>query len=1098
MSVEISLFSNPIYIQPPQGLIGWVWWLAFMGVVILLNWQWWHYNKRWKKRELWIFLILLIALPLTNLFLIIRLPAGEALPLPGVPAEPVGPISVVFSALPWVLAAGFLGPAAATGFGLFSGLIIAFAGSHSPFTPLEFALMGLFLGVAYQQRYRTWIFRALRQPLVSALLLALLYPLLYLLDMLFVSGGSLVIRLDFALTHVRYNALAMGIELLIAGLFGQIFSAALPHIWGGQGALKPDPIERRLQTRFLVNLAPLVLFLVIALMIADWIVAGRVAKSMLNERMAGTAELAADSLPFFQESGQNLILQLSRDPRWYTSSPAEVRDLLELSLRTVPFFRQLYYLDQDGDPVAGYPYNNFNAASPLPAIEEHSGIQLALNGVPNQSYTIPPPEGESAAYVSFLGTVFDEQEQVRGVLVGRTDLASNPFTLPILTTLESSTDIGGVGLLLDEKQRIIYQSQGENLMEPYPGETFDQAAFYESTAPDGTRVLVYYQPAVGYPWAIALAVPASQVQQIALAIAAPLLALIAFLTLLSILILRWALRVITASLHNLAEEAKRIAGGELDHPLSTAGEDEVGQLRRAFEQMRLSLKARMDELNRLLLVSQGVASSLEFDESIQPVLDAALTSGACAARVALVAGSDAEVELNPTTMTHFSAGPAKELYASLDEQILALARQQDRVVLTNLGRVRLLNFTPGVPRPEAILALALQYENTFYGALWLVFDSPHTFNEDELRFLTTLAGQAALAAANSRLYMSAEVGRQRLAAILDSTPDPVLVTDQQGRLTRANPAACQVLGFGLESSLGQPIKDVIRPTELVKLLLAFSNDKLVEISLPDGRVYLATASSIFADGQRMGRVCLLRDVTRFKELDALKSEFVATVSHDLRSPLTLMRGYATMLDMVGDLNEQQTSYVRKIISSVENMARLVGNLLDLGRIEAGVNLQLEMVPVREIVERVTGAQQLQATQKRIQLTSEAPPDTVPLVEADPALLQQALNNLLDNAIKYTDPGGKITVRVYSRGDRLIFEVSDTGIGIAPVDQPRLFEKFYRGAQKGAHKQSGTGLGLAIVKSIAERHAGQVWAESQLGKGSSFYLSIPIRQPRREK
>jgi len=185
--------------------------------------------------------------------------------------------------------------------------------------------------------------------------------------------------------------------------------------------------------------------------------------------------------------------------------------------------------------------------------------------------------------------------------------------------------------------------------------------------------------------------------------------------------------------------------------------------------------------------------------------------------------------------------------------------------------------------------------------------------------------------------------------------------------------------------------------------------------------------------------------------------------------------------------------VRKIVSGVESMSRLVNNLLDLGRIEAGIGLQLELVPVQDTIERVTGALQLQASQKRIQIEVDVPSQTIPLVEADQALLQQALQNLVENAIKYTPPEGKIKVCVQTRQDRMVFEVIDTGIGVSPMDQPRLFEKFYRGAQQISKEQRGTGLGLAIVKSIAERHGGQVWVESQLGKGSKFYLSIPLRQ-----
>jgi len=282
------------------------------------------------------------------------------------------------------------------------------------------------------------------------------------------------------------------------------------------------------------------------------------------------------------------------------------------------------------------------------------------------------------------------------------------------------------------------------------------------------------------------------------------------------------------------------------------------------------------------------------------------------------------------------------------------------------------------------------------------------------------------------------------------------------------------------------------------LLQVVSEEKQsAEVELADGKTYLATASSVIVEGQPVGRICILRDVTRFKELDTLKSEFVATVSHDLRYPLTTMRGYATMLEMVGELNEQQAGYVRKILSSVDGMNQLVTSLLDLGRIDAGVDLQPEMVPVQEVVERVIGGLQLQASQKQVVISSDISAHAPPLVEADYALLQQALHNLVENAVIYTEPRGKVLVRAETDKDQVVFSVIDTGIGIAPVDIPRIFEKFYRGGQKEAKKRQGTGLGLAIVKSIAERHKGRVWVESQLGKGSAFHLAIPFKQHRGE-
>jgi signal transduction histidine kinase len=252
---------------------------------------------------------------------------------------------------------------------------------------------------------------------------------------------------------------------------------------------------------------------------------------------------------------------------------------------------------------------------------------------------------------------------------------------------------------------------------------------------------------------------------------------------------------------------------------------------------------------------------------------------------------------------------------------------------------------------------------------------------------------------------------------------------------------------------------------------------------------------VLADGRQVGRVCVLRDVTRFKELDTLKSEFVSTVSHDLRSPLTLMRGYATMLEMVGNLNEEQQKYLQRMSVGVDSMTRLVNNLLDLGRIEAGVDLNLEMVPLRRLLHKVVESLQVAAAHKQVELAVLFAEEAEPVVEADAGLIEQAVHNLVENAVKYTLEGGRVTaaLRVVDGGQNAVIEVRDTGIGIAPPDQLRLFERFYRVAHRETRKQRGSGLGLAIVKSIVERHNGRVWVESELDRGSTFTVVLPLKQ-----
>ncbi len=1097
MPLKLTLFTGPLYIEPPEGWLGWLGWLIFLGAIAWLLHRWWGYHKKkWTVRQWGLLFGLVLLMVLTSLFVVYRLPTGEALPPPGKPLDPTGPALVIFASLSWQLAAGLLGPAPAALLGALSGLSLALWDTHSAFTPLELALAGILLSALVNQRYRTFIYRVLRHPLAASLLLSLFYPILFAVDTLFVTSGSLANRLDYAISHAGIASLAIIGQVLVGGIFAEVLAAFTPTSWGGHTPLVPSPAERRLETRFLYMISPLSFVMLVVVMVGDWFSAGQAATQMIRERLASTAETASETIPFFLDSGQNLVRQLSQDTRLYTAPPFQLKDLLAQDLRSVPFFDQLYLIDPNGGDVSGYPAESYSKAPQTP--EEVAGVVLVAKGAPYQTYTIPPLSSEGAAQVSFLAAVMDGNGQVRRILIGRASLANNPFTQPVIASIRNAAGPDGEAMLLDGDGRILFDPNPALLMEAYSGRMASQPSFYDEAAPDGTRRLVYFQPVKGDPWSVVLTVPARRAQQLALNIALPMLGLVLVLFVLVVIMLRVVLRLITASLHTLSVEAQHISSGQLDHPLPVQGEDEIGQLRRSFEQMRLSLKARLDELNQLLLVSRGVASSLEMKEAVKPVLESALSMGACSVRVVLASSAVPSIDGDAQLPTRFGLGPLSDSYNCLDEQVLELARKQEKLVLNNLARVRMLNLPIGTQRPEAVLALGLYHENLYYGALWMAYDRPHPFSEDETRFMVTLAGQTAMAAANARLFQSAEIGRQRLAAILASTPDPVLVTDHRNRLLLSNPAAWQVLGLGTERGEGQPIEKVTTQKDLLKLLRSSASEgQSAEVTLANGRIYLATASSIVSEGQPMGRVCVLRDITHFKELDAMKSEFVATVSHDLRSPLNLMRGYTTMLEMVGELNEQQNSYVRKIIGAVETMSRLVNDLLDLGRIEAGVDLQLEIVVVPDIVEKVTGALQLQANQKHIQLTTEVPAQTVPLIEADSALLQQALQNLVENAIKYSQANDTVTVKVMASQDVMTFSVCDTGIGIAPVDQQRLFEKFFRGAQREARQQSGSGLGLAIVKSIAERHNGRVWVESQLGKGSTFYLVIPLRQNRSE-
>ncbi|MDD5466400.1 MAG: ATP-binding protein [Anaerolineales bacterium] len=1094
MTILLTLLTDAPYLVFPKEAWGKVTYavsiLIFVGVITRLLRTWRVYDRK-DEISYRLFVILLFITPLTSMFFGIRLPLASGLPPPGLPIGSSSPAVMVFANLPWVIAGGILGPLAAVGLGFMSGLLRALWDTHSLMTSFEVALLAVIFSAAVQQRYRTPFFKLVRRPFVIAAFLAMLYPLIYLLDTSLRVGGSLVSRLDYALTNLGPVSIGTGIELLIAGLFAEVVAVGFPDVWSRPGPLQPSPAELSLHGRFVYAMTPLFIILSLAMMGGSWYIAGRTAARMVEDQLTSVAQVTLESVPYFLETGQNLITEYARDRRLLDNEGDRITSVLSDDLRAIPYFTQLFLIGASKETKAGYPALEYSSLSE--SVVEQEAIQHALSGVSFQVYTISPAVGESAAQMSFLAAVRDEKGNVQGVLVGRTNLASNPFSTPIINSLKRINNTGGEGILLDDSGNILYHPIPDMLMKKYPGKLPGTPSFFTETGSDGTRRLVYFEQATGRPWSVVLTMPAKYAQQLAMNIAVPVMGLMLVLSAMAVSLLLYSINKISSTLEAFADQADGIAQGRLEHTMHVTGDDEVGRLQHAFEKMRLSLRARMDESSRLLWVSQGVASSLEMSKAIKPILESCIQTEACSARVVLIPDVIPELGGDRQTPLTFELNTRGNFYEQLDEQIISLTRDQDRIVLTNPSRTRLIKFQQNLPKPEAIVAIALRYEALYYGALWMAYDQPHQFSKEEVRYLTTLASQAALAAANARHFMFAEIGRQRLEAIIASTPDPVLVTDQKGRLLLANPEAWKAIGLEKDWEVGRYIDQVITQPDLLALLRSEEEKATKEVILASNRVYSATTSTVMAKGQPVGRICVLRDITHFQELNQAKTDFVHTVALFLRSPLNMMRGYTTMLEMVGSLNEAQKNYIRKISSAVEGMSHLVNNLLDLGRIEAGIGLKLEQVSAADLVEQVVSGLQLLATQKQIQLAMDSPITEAQLIEVDRALLQQALTNLVENAIKFTDPGGRVQVLVKPEQKRVVFEVRDTGVGIGPVDQPRLFEKFYRLSQPGTHPGSGSGLGLTIVKSIVERHKGQVWVESQLGRGSTFYLALPYHQ-----
>ncbi len=335
-----------------------------------------------------------------------------------------------------------------------------------------------------------------------------------------------------------------------------------------------------------------------------------------------------------------------------------------------------------------------------------------------------------------------------------------------------------------------------------------------------------------------------------------------------------------------------------------------------------------------------------------------------------------------------------------------------------------------------------------------------------------------------------------MQSLLSSITDPLLVLDNNKRLIQMNPAAEAVFKTTLQQARGKSLQSITHSEELAAF--AEEGKALNEWITPDDKTFMPRIEAVKdEDNNAVGWVLALRDVTQFKKLNRNQSEFMRIVSHDLRSPLTSMQGFASMLELelVGGLNEKQKHFVSKILAGITQMTALVDNIQDAGRYdpETGFyDLTRSHVDLGEIAKRIV-ENHLVPAEKALTISVNIA-DNVPIINADANMLERAIINLFDNAIKYTPDGGKIEVGVKRENDEVLVLVRDTGLGIGKDAQQHLFERHVRIAREEHKKIKGSGLGLFIVRSVAQRHGGDAWVESKEGEGSTFYLGIPLDGP----
>ncbi len=405
------------------------------------------------------------------------------------------------------------------------------------------------------------------------------------------------------------------------------------------------------------------------------------------------------------------------------------------------------------------------------------------------------------------------------------------------------------------------------------------------------------------------------------------------------------------------------------------------------------------------------------------------------------------------------------------------------------------------------VGLPLVARKKVVGLLFIFRGYAGVFSANDYSLLNSFANQAAIAVQNAQLYHQVNEERVRLSALLDSLADGILIMNAQNRIERSNPAFSRMIGLAaqqIQAHLHEEVIQWARPPDGLTLEKAEADGwpltphahLYVEGDLKrfDGQpplpVGITYVPLLAGEGSLLNIITTVRDITRFRQAEEIKSTFVSIISHELKTPVALIKGYVSTLrreDAHWDPEIVQDS-LAVIEEEADRLAGLIENMLDASRLQAGaLSIKRSDVSLPDLAQRLAKRLQIQTSQHKILV--DFPPG-FPILLADEARLEQVLSNLIGNSIKYA-PGGEIRISGRIRQDQAIVCVSDQGPGIAPEDIPHIFDRFYR-APEMARQTKGAGLGLYLARAIIEAHNGRIWVDSAPGDGVHICFSLPIQ------
>lgn len=534
----------------------------------------------------------------------------------------------------------------------------------------------------------------------------------------------------------------------------------------------------------------------------------------------------------------------------------------------------------------------------------------------------------------------------------------------------------------------------------------------------------------------------------------------------------------------------------------------------------------------LLRITRAMTSRLDLPSLLELILNSAAEMVGCRAGLVVLERDDADFEISSIVLPRFQIRatyniPAQILpafeplldvgpYVQIDDSS-DYESDENRVeprIVDLQERVRLVEERLGGPLGQ-VVGIPLLFEDELLGVIYL-FRGEYAFTQMDTQLLQGFANQAAVAVRNAKLYHQLETERSRLATIIENSANGIMILDAQQRVLVINQTLAAMINIRPADAVGQPYHEVLALdnvmgddlSEASDINAFFYSDNLRcegDLMRPGGRrlTLAVTFTPINDEVDRLVNIVVnVYDITRFREEEEIKSTFTSIISHELKTPVALIKGYAQTL--AREDAEWDSATARQGLEIIEEEAdrleSLINNLLDASQIQAsGLRLDLSDVSVESLAGKVAAAFRTQTAAHRIELDF---PQPLPLIWGDEERLRQVLNNLVGNSIKYSPDGGTIRIGGWledtphgDEGQRVVLYVADNGIGIPEDELPHIFESFYRVDSTLRRSTAGAGLGLFLCNAIAEAHGGEIWVRSEIGSGTTFFVGLPVEGER---